>query len=247
MPTFAQHLSTRLHKQSPFAGFDHTPSPQDLQGGGGSDALRQAFEQTRPTLIVELGSWKGASAIFWAQLMRDAGIDGAVLCIDTWLGGLDHLTAPKGPEWSIESYRAHGYPIGLYHQFLANVKHRGLEGYIVPLPATSTIGCRWLAGQGIAADLIYVDASHEEDDVLSDLRGAWDVLRTGGVLCGDDWSAAWYGVICAVNRFRKEKDAGLQVQGTHWFIPKGLSRQQEQVLGLVEQKLNSQQVGASGA
>ena len=98
-------------------------------------------------------------------------------------------------------------------------------------------GARWLRTQGLSADLVYIDASHEEDDVLQDLREYWRVLRLGGLLCGDDWAAAWYGVICAVNAFRKEVDAGLQVSGTHWVIPKGLTEQQQTVLGAVSDQL----------
>jgi hypothetical protein len=168
--------------------------------------------------------------------MKDAGIDGAVICVDTWLGGLDHITRPKGAEWQIKPYYKHGYS-QLYYQFLANVVHRGVQDYIVPLPNTSTAGARWLAQAGLLADLIYVDASHEEDDVYQDMEQYWKVLRPGGVMCGDDWALAWHGVVCAVNRFAKERELALQVLPPTWLVQKTLGAESQMVLMTLRREL----------
>jgi Methyltransferase domain len=133
--------------------------------------------------------------------MREHRIDGAVLCIDTWLGGLEHLLWEN--EWNIRPFCRHGYPT-LFYQFLANVMREGLQDFIVPLPTTSLIGARWMRKKGLVADVIYIDGSHDEEDVYNDLKEFWRVLRPGGVMCGDDFSIVWYSVICAVNRFAKE-------------------------------------------
>lgn len=45
-----------------------------------------------------------------------------------------------------------------------------------------------------SADFIYVDGDHTYDSVLSDLRLGYRVLKTGGLLCGDDyWLGGWWG------------------------------------------------------
>jgi hypothetical protein len=238
MGAFAEDILGRIHPVNPYNGFDFRSHKKDLQGGGGTEILTQVFQALKPRLIVEVGSWKGASAVFWAQLMRQHGIDGAVVCIDTWLGGLDHLTRPKGPDWQLKPYYKNGYPT-LYYQFLANIMHEGLQDLIVPVATTSAIGARWLATQNLQPDVVYIDASHDEDDVYQDLVGYWKQLKIGGIACGDDFSPAWYGVIAAVNRFSREQDVQLQFGGISWVLQKSLPAEQQLVLNLVEQSLTA--------
>lgn len=238
MPAFARSILAKFHDVDPYAGFDFRAHPQDVQGGGGLPVMREIADAVKPQLIVEVGTWKGSSAIFWANFLKERGIDGAVVCIDTWLGGLDHITQPQGHGWEIKPYRQHGYST-LYFQFLANVCYAGLQDYIVPIPATSVIGARWLAYHDLHPELIYIDASHDEDDVYHDIVEYWKMLKYGGMMCGDDWLVAWYGVICAVNRFVRERDLRLQVAPPIWLIQKSLSTESQLVLNTIEQKLKA--------
>ena len=146
-------------------------------------------------------------------------IDGVIVCIDTWLGGLDHISNPMTADWDIGRYRQHGYPI-LYYQFLANVMHTGMQNYIVPFPNTSAIAARWLLKNGIQADIVYIDASHDEDDVHNDLVDYWKILRPGGVMFGDDWSSYWPGVVNAVTRFSQAHDITLHTEDVNWLLIK---------------------------
>ncbi|HEX3356581.1 MAG TPA: class I SAM-dependent methyltransferase [Tepidisphaeraceae bacterium] len=237
MPQYAQSIRKLFHKVDPFTDFDFASRPLDLQGGGGTPIMQQVFDASKPKLVVEVGTWKGKSAVWWAEQMRDKGIDGAVVCIDTWLGGLDHITRPRGPGWDIDKYFKNGYST-LYYQFLANICQKGVQDYIVPIPTTSSIGARWLAHHNLQPDLVYVDASHEEDDVYDDLKNYWKVLKNGAFMCGDDWAVAWHGVICAVNRFARENDIRLQVGGNTWVLQKTLSSEQQLVLHVMTEELN---------
>lgn len=90
----------------------------------------------------------------------------------------------------------------------------------MPVPNTSAIAARFLKRLGIVADAVYIDASHEEADVYEDLVHYWELLRPQGILFGDDWHAIWYGVICAVNRFARERKLPLRVDKTQWAIRK---------------------------
>ena len=183
--------------------------------------MRDAFEAAQPELIIEVGTWKGASACYWASLLRERNVNGAVICVDTWLGGLEHLRRETGhsPQWELDPYRKHGYPT-LYYQFLANVMHEGLQDYIVPLPNTSAIAARWLAAQGLIAHLIYIDASHDEEDVYADLIAYWKLLSPGGVMCGDDWHPNWPGVVNSVKRFATEQGLAIQTDRLTWATQK---------------------------
>jgi len=216
--TPAVKLLDLLHMGNPYAGFPYRNYQLDLQGGGESPLFRQVLKDLRPVLVIEVGSWKGASAVQVAKAARELGLPTAVLCVDTWLGSLEHLTG-RVDGWSLPGDRQFGYPT-LYFQFLANVLHCGCEDRIVPVPNTSANAARWFGRVGVLADMIYVDASHEEDDVYQDLCLYWHLLRPGGILLGDDWNAYWYGVICAVNRFAKEKRVGINIIEPHWMIMK---------------------------
>ena len=214
----ANRLLEKLYGTSPYRDFPCGDYALDLQGGLEQPQVTRLIAELRPKVIFEVGSWKGDSAIRMAKLVQKQDNDAVILCIDTWLGSIEHWLGSI-PGWDIRSHLRYGYP-NLYYQFLANVMDSQVEDVIVPVPNTSANAAKWLARQRILADLIYLDASHEEDDVYQDLCNYWRLLRVGGVLCGDDWETYWYGVICAVNRFVREHELDLQISGRTWVIRK---------------------------
>jgi tetratricopeptide (TPR) repeat protein len=216
---FAQSLIKKLHIINPYEGFDYKQFPVDLSGGGFQPGfILPLMEITHPQLIIEVGSWKGSSAVQMAAIMRNLGIDGAVICVDTWLGGLEHILNTD-PIWGLSRYYRQGYPT-IYYQFLANVMQRGLQDYIVPFPNTSNIAARWLIKNNIGADLIFIDGSHDEEDVKQDLANYWKVLKPGGVIFGDDYHSDWSGVVNAVDWFAQEQHLVPQVVEMKWILAK---------------------------
>ncbi|MDQ2801781.1 MAG: class I SAM-dependent methyltransferase [Pseudomonadota bacterium] len=183
----------------------------DLQGWGSSDSpvFAEVFKQVRPQTVIEVGTWKGRSAIHMAEVARSLELDTTIVCVDTWLGGLDHLVSD---EWRRELRMTRGFP-QVYAVFLANVLHSGLADRIIPFPQTSTTAAAFLLRCGVKVDLLHIDASHEEADVLADCRAWWKVLRGGGVIIGDDYAKAWPGVVQAAHVFEREVGVKLQVGG----------------------------------
>jgi Methyltransferase domain len=185
--------------ENPYAGFDPSPYPDDLQGWGSDDPIFAAvIDYVRPRLIVEVGTWKGRSAINMARLCRERGLATQIVCIDTWLGTIESYTWRDRNPMIHDSLRLrHGWP-QIYYQFLANVVRHGFQDMITPLAQTSEIGARLLAHHKIVPDLIYIDASHDYADVYRDIVAFFNLLRLGGVLLGDDY-LEWEGVTRAVN------------------------------------------------
>ena len=68
--------------------------------------------------------------------------------------------------------------------------------------------------------MIYVDAHHDEEEVLGDLRRAWELLRPGGMIFGDDYTGEEPGVLKAVNRFVAEKAVYLSTLREKWGCQK---------------------------
>ena len=150
-------------------------------------------------------------------ITRDLHLPTQIVCVDTWLGALEFWTDQNDPERYSNLQLRHGYP-SVYYQFLANVCHKGFQDMIVPFPQTASIAALWFRCYGIVADLIYLDASHEEEDVYQDLCNYWAIVANNGVLFGDDYS--WDGVRLAVERFAKEERRQVSFVADKWILRK---------------------------
>jgi hypothetical protein len=211
-----EDLMEAIHGIDVYEGFDFGAFPCDLQGwGGDSPAFAELIREVRPSLIIEVGTWKGASAVSMAEVAAHEGLPTKILCVDTWLGALEFRT----DQTDAERFRAlecrHGYP-QVYYRFLANVCHRGHHQRIVPFPMDSASAALWFMSHGVKAGLIYIDASHEEEAVFQDLVDYRQLLAPDGKIFGDDW--AWAGVRAAVSTFAR--DYGLTITHRHdkWVL-----------------------------
>lgn len=194
-------------------GFTSFVYADDVQGWG-SDApiFGQLIGEIRPRLIIEVGTWKGASALHMAAQCDEQGLEHTrILCIDTWLGAYEFIGAESDPTRNL--LRVFGWP-QVFYVFVANVKRAEQEERILAFPQTSLIAGRWLKRHDVRADLIYLDGSHDDADVAADIRAYWPLLRSGGVLFGDDYDT-WAGVRDAV------KAAGIAYTvagGRYWVM-----------------------------
>ncbi len=211
-------IRSMIHAVDPYERFDAAALPLDLQGwGSDTPAFKEIITKVRPRLIIEVGSWKGASAIHMADIVAAEKLDAHIVCIDTWLGALEFWTDQSDPTRFGSLKLKNGWP-QVYYQFLANVVHKGHQSRITPFPQTSATAALWLRNYGVKADLIYVDGSHEEDDVYADIIGYWDALAPRGVLFGDDWE--WAGVRLAVERFAREQNVRIRHVADKWVLDK---------------------------
>jgi hypothetical protein len=205
-----------LHRCDPYESFDWAAWPDDASGwGSDSPAFAELVARLKPSRIIEVGTWKGGSALTLAIETEKHDLDCEIICVDTWLGALEMWTDLEDPTRHGALGLNHGYPT-LYFQFLANVCRAGKQSRITPFPLPSVMAAQWFALNGIGADLIYIDGSHEEEDVYQDLLSYWDLVRPSGVLVGDDWS--WDGVRLAVQRFAREEGLVIQHRHDKWEI-----------------------------
>lgn len=216
-----QELLDLFFGQDPYAGFDHTALAPDHQGWSYENpVLYEAVRLLAPRLVVEVGTWKGASAIRMAKTMQKAGTAGVVVCVDTWLGGAEHFLIKNDPAFFPSLRMRHGYP-RLYEQFLANVLHAGVADRIVPLPQTSHNAALILSRLGLSPQMVYLDGSHEYTDVYLDLSYYWELLAPGGLILGDDYHQAWPGVTAAARTFAREQGTALDLCREKFVVCKG--------------------------
>ena len=177
-----------------------------VQGWAGSNhpwLVETIRELKTPSLIVEVGVWKGASALTIAQELARLG-SGVVLAVDTFQGSAEHWVG----EYHVPLLD--GRPV-LYEMFIENVVDTGLQDYVVPLPIDSINAAMALTDLGVSVDMIHLDAAHDAMSVSMDLQAWWPLLRSGGVLIGDDYVPEWPGVVAAFNAFAERQGLVLEV------------------------------------
>jgi hypothetical protein len=194
-------LRERLFETDPYAGFPAGDFAPDQRGFNLPAKALGLVGELKPSRIIEVGIWKGASTFFVADMLRGLGVDFEIVCVDTWLGSREMWMPGERDFFGRHKGLAleHGYPT-VYHQFLANVIAKGYERQIVPFPVPSSIAYRILHDLDYRAQFVYVDGSHDLEDALLDVFNYWRLVEPGGILCGDDYGPYWPGVGHAVDR-----------------------------------------------
>lgn len=204
-------LNTILGHEDIYAGITLADYKEDVTGWGGRHPIfDDMIQRLRPRVIIEVGTWKGESALHMAKACRDNGIAASIICVDTWLGSAEHWLT-----WPHELRLKNGGPT-LYHQFLANVLFRDAQSMIVPFQTTSGTAAEVLTAKGIKADLIYIDADHRETAVFNDMQSYYPLLLPGGVLFGHDYQ--FESVRNAINRFCEIHQVMHSVVDEFWMI-----------------------------
>jgi len=197
---------------------DYVPSGKtiDLQGWMDQN-VSHVFELTNVNFMIEVGTWKGRSAVEFAKNENIKNI----LCIDTWLGAPEFWTT----NGLVDKHRGlslkhnFGYPT-VYFTFLDNIFNLKLNDKIVPFPISSNQAADVLKTYNCVADAIYVDASHEEGEVFNDIVKFWPFVKINGVMFGDDFNDGWPGVKNDVKKFCQLYKQNVIVKGKVWFIKK---------------------------
>jgi predicted O-methyltransferase YrrM len=215
MPELQRAIMDKLYGQDVWERLNPALVADEAQGWNGSHpSLRRLAQSTRDTTVIDVGVWKGQSTITMARAMREAGIDGCVIAVDTFLGSAEHWDHTRNLFG-----RSHGLP-DLYGTFLANVHAAGVTAYVVPLPQTSSNAAIVLRRLRITASVIHIDAAHEYEAVLQDAQDYWAILKPGGYLIGDDYDPSWPGVIRAAGEFSAKLCRPLTIEQPKWILQK---------------------------
>ncbi|KAL4586254.1 hypothetical protein LXL04_010889 [Taraxacum kok-saghyz] len=214
---------TILHRifngTSPYLGF---PQPhikpllrqKRIKGWGSNGAVfKNLIHKVRPTTIIEIGTFLGASAIHMAELTRELGLNTQILCIDDFRGW------PSLPNQFRDIKMVNGNSMLMY-QFMQNVIEVNATESITFLPFSTGSTLERLCEWGVFADLIEVDAGHDFHSAWSDINRAYKLLRPGGVIFGHDYFtvADNRGVRRAVNMFARVNGLRVKPDGQHWVL-----------------------------
>jgi len=136
--------------------------------------------------FVEIGSWKGKSVAFLIVEIINSNKNIEVTCVDTFTG--NNYCSENETE--------------IYTTFKKNMKP--LEEYYKVLNMTSENASKLFANESL--DFVFIDASHEYDDVKNDIKMWLPKVKHKGILSGHDyWQNSdptvnsWIGVKKAVD------------------------------------------------
>lgn len=201
-------LEELIYFQNPYQDLKIDDYPAEGVGSSFTkDLWDYVLKTTQPDYFLEVGSWKGGSAIDFAKHLKSIGSPTKIVCVDTWIGTYYH----RMNQTEFNQLKATNNFPRLYETFLSNVVRAGVQDYIIPLPLPSIEAARFFTKQGTKFKAIYVDASHEYIDVYLDLCFHWENLAPGGIMFGDDYSETWSGVINDTNKFARERNVQLEI------------------------------------
>lgn len=131
--------------------------------------------------ILEVGSWAGGSTLTWGLALKEAGIDGRITCVDPWQPYFDTDINRDLHYREMNNAAETGL---IYRLFLHNIRAAGLADIVKPVRGKSAEILPTLPEASFS--IIFLDGSHQYDQVSADIRSAMRLVRPGGILCGDD-------------------------------------------------------------
>jgi predicted O-methyltransferase YrrM len=142
--------------------------------------------------FVEVGSWKGKSICYMAELAKENDLDIKLFCVDIFANilndGLNTYKVEKGNDKS------------LYFEFLTNLYQNDVLDKVTPLALFSEDAAKLFKDESI--ECIFIDADHNEKNIINDLDSWIPKLKKSGIICGHDY-AANYGVQPYVDKYFK--------------------------------------------
>ena len=172
----------KLRKEYCLALLFRKPYLGKLYGGGPylpdqskGISLKRMVQICGGTKCLEVGSWVGGSSMIIGKELKKQG-KGILYCIDTWRGS---------PNYDVYEAERRGINKDwVYKMFSRNIKVSGLNSYIIPIRKASDEAVKDFPKESF--DLVFIDGDHAYGQFKRDLLNYRELVKIGGILCGDD-------------------------------------------------------------
>lgn len=142
---------------------------------------RPLIKALRPKLLLEIGSYEGASACFLLdELYKNRLYPSRLVCVDHWGGGIEHQENNVDMNSVRDSFEAN---IKLARE-LSSVQ---IEVEVLACRSDDALARLIADGYRDKFDFIYIDGSHQAPDVLVDAVLSSMLIRKGGIIVFDDY------------------------------------------------------------
>lgn len=170
----------------------------EVPGFFDSDILYKLVVDSAPenAVFVEIGTWRGKSTSCMGQLIKSSNKNIKFHAVDTFEGSNENYH-----QYSIEQLKEAGTT--LFDDYEKNLKMCGVYDIVNTIKSSSVEASKHFENESI--DFVFIDASHEYEDVLSDVSSWYPKVKPGGLICGDDYAPWWQFVMNAVNDYFEGK------------------------------------------
>ncbi len=165
--------------------------------------------------ILEIGSWGGASALTWGEALHihNRG-EGTLTCVDAWKPYYHQNEIYDDLSKKINKALASDRP---YQIFKKNAKF---------LPSTVKLKVKrgWSSDilpklERAGSDLVYIDGDHSYHGVTKDINFSSELVKDGGIICGDDLELQSHQVDATIAKKRPYLDKMLNKNTNTVFHP----------------------------
>jgi predicted O-methyltransferase YrrM len=125
--------------------------------------------------IVEVGSWLGMSTVYMAVEIINSQKKIKFDAVDTWKGSEEHNIA----EWSKELIDKDD----VYNGFIKNIEP--VKDYVKVVRHPSVEASKLYEDGSL--DFVFIDAAHDYDNVLADLKAWHPKVKPEGIIAGHDY------------------------------------------------------------
>lgn len=164
------------------------------------DLLDDLIERNHVKTVLEIGTFVGLSTSWFAQRVQ------RVITVDPF-DAINRINYLNDDLKKIAQF-----------QYLHFEKNTAPYDNITVIPVTSENAFRYIVqqlfGGNVSIDLVYIDGSHEYEDVYKDIK-MWNTIAKK-VICGDDYSPHWPGVVRAVDECLPEANKSQRL----WYLEK---------------------------
>lgn len=152
--------------------------------------------------FVEVGAFLGKSTSFMAVELSNCKKNIRFDIIDTWEGSAEHQVGADSENPSVVQRT-------LYDNFKRNMKP--VAHLINPVQTTSLKAAQNYMDSSL--DFVFIDASHDYENVRADIRAWRPKVKPGGFIGGHDFHDLFPGVIQAVG----EETPDFEIVGFSWL------------------------------
>jgi predicted O-methyltransferase YrrM len=152
--------------------------------------------------FVEIGCWRGQSAAYMAVEIINSNKNIEFYCVDTWKGS-EELKHHKSVTQDT-----------LYNEFLNNTKT--VSSVIKPIRLSSLEAANKFEDNFF--DFIFIDASHDYENVKKDILAWYPKLKSTGIIAGHDYYPGFPGVVLAVNEVFDLKRLKVTAWHQSWVV-----------------------------
>lgn len=170
----------------------------DVSGYFDSDLVyKMAVKSAQDDAVfVEIGTWKGRSTSCMGQLIKESKKNIKFYAIDTFEGSEEGWHQSE-----INDLKNNGTT--LFNEYENNLKLCNVYDIVNTIQSSSIEAASKFEDASI--DFIFIDASHDYENVLADIQAWYPKVKPGGLICGDDYAPCWSGVRKAVDEYFSDK------------------------------------------